>query len=245
MAADVDALKAEAGIAAAAFVKDGMKVGLGTGSTVKYTVIELGRRVSEGLDIVGVPTSIETERLAKQVGIPLRELGSLDGLDIVIDGADEFDPQLQLIKGGGGALLREKIVAQSAAAMIVVADDRKKVETLGAFSLPIEVTPFSWQETKRQIERLFSCPCVLRTLGGESVRLGDVVVEGGPFVTDNGTLIIDLHCGVSIDNPRASEVALLSLAGVCEVGLFIDICDLVIMAADDGIQTFSKADSRL
>lgn len=245
MGADVEALKAEAGIAAAAFVKDGMKVGLGTGSTVKYTVIELGRRVSEGLDIVGVPTSVETEILAKEVGIPLQELGSLSGLDIVIDGADEFDPELQLIKGGGGALLREKIVAQAAAAMIVVADDRKQVETLGAFSLPIEVIPFSWQETKRQIEELFSCPAILRTTGGEAVTLGDVVVESGPFVSDNGNLIIDLQCGASIVDPRASEVALLSLAGVCEVGLFIDICDLVIMAAEGGIQTFSKADSRL
>jgi len=245
MAADVEALKAEAGIAAASYVNDGMKVGLGTGSTVKYTVIELGRRVSEGLNIVGVPTSVETETLAKEVGIPLQELGSLDGLDIVIDGADEFDPELQLIKGGGGALLREKIVAQAAAAMIVVADDRKQVEVLGAFSLPIEVTPFSWKESKRQIERLFSCPAVLRASGGDDVTLGDVVVEGGPFVTDNGNLILDLQCGPSIEDPRAGEAALLSIAGVCEVGLFIDICDLVIMAAEGGIKTFSKAGSRL
>ena len=245
MAADVEALKAEAGIAAAAYVNDGMKVGLGTGSTVKYTVIELGRRVSEGLNIVGVPTSVETEILAKEVGIPLRELGSLDGLDIVIDGADEFDPDLQLIKGGGGALLREKIVAQAASAMIVVADDRKQVEVLGAFSLPIEVIPFSWKESKRQIEKLFSCPAVLRASGGGDVTLGDVVVEGGPFVTDNGNLILDLQCGASIEDPRTSEAALLSIAGVCEVGLFIDICDLVIMAAEGGIKTFSKAGSRL
>ena len=142
--AGVEALKRHAGIEACKFVKSGMKVGLGTGSTVKHTVIELGRMISEeGLKIVGVPTSIVTEKLALEVGIPLVELSSVDGLDIVIDGADEYDPNFQLIKGGGAALLREKIVAQESAAMVVVADDRKRVEQLGAFPLPIEVTPFS------------------------------------------------------------------------------------------------------
>ena len=146
--ADVEALKREAGIEACKFVKNGMKVGLGTGSTVKHTVIELGRRISEeGLEIIGVPTSLATEKLAKEVGITLVELSDIDGLDIVIDGADEYDPHFQLIKGGGAALLREKIVAQESSAMVVVADDRKKVETLGAFPLPIEVTPFSHEAT--------------------------------------------------------------------------------------------------
>ncbi|MDP7001440.1 MAG: ribose-5-phosphate isomerase RpiA, partial [Candidatus Poseidoniaceae archaeon] len=145
-------LKKAAGIAACDVVKNGMKVGLGTGSTVAYTVIEIGRRIAEeGLQIIGVPTSIATQNLAVEVGIPLAELGELGGLDVVIDGADEFDPAFQLIKGGGGALLREKIVAQSAAAMVVVADDRKQVETLGDFPLPVEVTPFSWRETARQL----------------------------------------------------------------------------------------------
>ena len=139
--ADVEALKKAAGIAACDFVKTGMKVGLGTGSTVKHTVVELGRRMAdEGLEIVGVPTSLATEKLAIEVGIPLVELSDIDGLDIVIDGADEYDPDFQLIKGGGAALLREKIVAQESAAMVVVADDRKRVEILGAFPLPIELS---------------------------------------------------------------------------------------------------------
>ena len=141
--ADVEALKKEAGVEACQFVTSGMKVGLGTGSTVKYTVIELGRRIrEEGLQITGVPTSIVTENLAIESGIPLLELSDVDGLDIVIDGADEFDPDFQLIKGGGAALLREKIVAQESKIMVVVADERKKVSTLGAFPLPIEITPF-------------------------------------------------------------------------------------------------------
>ncbi|HII30545.1 MAG TPA: ribose 5-phosphate isomerase A, partial [Candidatus Poseidoniaceae archaeon] len=130
---DAEALKKIAGEAACEFVKTGMRVGLGTGSTVKYTVLELGRRIKEeGLEIVGVPTSIATQELATEVGIPLVELGSLNGLDIVIDGTDEFDSHFQLIKGGGAALLREKIVAQQSAAMVVVADDRKQVDCLGA-----------------------------------------------------------------------------------------------------------------
>ena len=141
---DAEGLKKIAGEAACEFVKSGMRVGLGTGSTVKYTVLELARRIQEeGLQIVGVPTSIATENLAKESGVPLVELGSLNGLDIVIDGTDEFDPNFQLIKGGGAALLREKIVAQQSAAMVVVADARKQVECLGAFGIPIEITPLS------------------------------------------------------------------------------------------------------
>ena len=155
---DVEALKKEAGISACSYVSSGMKVGLGTGSTVKYTILELGRRVrDEGLDIVGVPTSIATEVLAKQQGITLCELDDLDGLDVVIDGTDEFDPNFHLIKGGGAALLREKVVAQSSSKMVVVADDRKRVDCLGAFPLPIEVTPFSHATTLNAIERVLDC----------------------------------------------------------------------------------------
>ena len=150
---DVETLKKEAGVAACAYVRDGMNVGLGTGSTVKYTILELGRLVQhEGLNIVGVPTSIATRDLANEVGIPLADLDDLPGLDVVIDGTDEFDPAFQLIKGGGAALLREKVVAQASKRMVVVADERKKVDVLGAFPLPIEITPFSYGTTKRQIE---------------------------------------------------------------------------------------------
>ena len=156
--ASVESLKQQAGIEACNFVFNGMKVGLGTGSTVKYTVIELGRRINEeGLQIVGVPTSLATEQLANKVGIPLVELSECNHLDIVIDGADEFDGDFNLIKGGGAALLREKIVAQESLAMVVVADERKMVNVLGAFPLPIEITPFAYQTTIRKLANLIDC----------------------------------------------------------------------------------------
>ena len=227
MGPNVEELKQAAGIAAASYVKEGMKVGLGTGSTVKYTIIELGRRVKEGLQITGVPTSVETENLALELNNPLAERGSMNGLDIVIDGTDEFDPNFNLIKGGGGALLREKIVAQASNSMIVVADGSKQVEVLGAFALPIEVIQFSWEETKRQIENMFECEAKIR--GGEK-----------PFVTDNGNYILDLQCGATLNQPIIAESKLLSLAGVCEVGLFNNICDTVIMASEQGIETFHR-----
>ena len=167
---DVEALKKEAGIAACKYVSSGMKVGLGTGSTVKYTVLELGRMIAEeNLEIVGVPTSLATEELALQVGIPLVQLSEIDGLDIVIDGADEYDPNFQLIKGGGAALLREKIVAQESKAMIVVADDRKRVSALGAFPLPIEITPFAHQSTIRALGRVLDCRVNCRMAGDNPV----------------------------------------------------------------------------
>ena len=232
--ADVEALKKAAGIAACNFVKDGMKVGLGTGSTVKHTVIELGRRMNEeGLEIVGVPTSIATEQLANEVGIPLVELSEIDGLDIVIDGADEFDPSFQLIKGGGAALLREKIVAQESGAMVVVADTRKRVDKLGAFPLPIEITPFSFSATTRAISRLLDCRVNIRMSGD------------GPVSTDNGNMIADAHTGPTISDPERCESDLLQIAGVVQVGLFNNMCDAVVLASDGGIETIVKPDGRL
>ena len=232
--ADVEALKRHAGIEACKFVESGMKVGLGTGSTVKHTVIELGRMISEeGLEIFGVPTSIVTEKLALEVGIPLVELSSVDGLDIVIDGADEYDPNFQLIKGGGAALLREKIVAQESAAMVVVADDRKKVEQLGAFPLPIEVTPFSHEATVRALSRLLDCRVNIRMAGD------------GPVITDNGNMIADAHTGPSISDPISTELEILQIAGVVQVGLFNNMCDVVVLAGKDGIETFINPNGRL
>ena len=232
--ADVEALKKLAGIEACKFVKSGMKVGLGTGSTVKHTVIELGRRISEeGLEIVGVPTSLATEKLATEVGIQLVELSDIDGLDIVIDGADEYDQNFQLIKGGGAALLREKIVAQESAAMVVVADDRKRVETLGAFPLPIEVTPFSHEATVRALSRLLDCRVNIRMAGD------------GPVITDNGNMIADAHTGPKISNPITTESNILQIAGVVQVGLFNNMCDAVVLAGRDGIQTFVNSNGRL
>jgi len=222
---DVERLKEEAGIAACNFIKDGMKIGLGTGSTVRYTVIEIGRRISEdGLNVVGVPTSEATRELALEVGIPLVTLSESSGLDLVIDGADEFDDNFSLIKGGGGALTREKIVAQSSKSMIVVADDRKQVETLGNFDLPVEVLPFEWERTRARISSI--CP-------------GKVTLRGGsePFVTDNDGYILDCSFGPSISDPKSLEMKILSIAGVVEVGLFVDICDAVILASNGGVST--------
>lgn len=230
---DVERLKEEAGIAACNFIKDGMKIGLGTGSTVRYTVIEIGRRISEdGLNVVGVPTSEATRELALEVGIPLVTLSESSGLDLVIDGADEFDDDFSLIKGGGGALTREKIVAQSSKSMIVVADDRKQVETLGNFDLPVEVLPFEWERTRDRISSI--CP-------------GEVTLRGGsePFVTDNDGYILDCSFGPSISDPKSLEMKILSIAGVVEVGLFVDICDAVILASNGGVSTLINDSGRL
>jgi ribose 5-phosphate isomerase A len=226
---NIEALKEQAGIEACRFVKTGMAVGLGTGSTVKYTILELGRRVrDEGLDIVGVPTSVATATLAEGQGITLVALDDVDGLDVVIDGTDEFDPSFHLIKGGGAALLREKIVAQASKRMVVVADSKKEVDTLGAFPLPIEVTPFASGTTVRALAELLGCTVTVRQNDGQDV------------VTDNGNLIVDAHTGSTLNDPVAVEQAILSIAGVVQVGLFTDMCDVVVMASPDGVATLIK-----
>lgn len=231
---NVEALKQQAGIEACKFVKSGMKVGLGTGSTVKHTVIELGRKIKdEGLQIVGVPTSLATEKLAIKVGIPLVELSECDALDIVIDGADEFDSEFNLIKGGGAALLREKIVAQESLSMVVVADERKMVDTLGAFPLPIEITPFSHQATIRKLTNLLDCRVNCRMAGDN------------PVVTDNGNYIADAHCGPKLSEPEKLEVDILKIAGVVQVGLFNNMCDVVVLAKNSGVQTIINPNGRI
>ena len=230
----VESLKQQAGVDACKFVTNGMKVGLGTGSTVRYTVMELGRRIAEeGLAIVGVPTSLATEQLANKVGIPLVELSDCNHLDIVIDGADEFDENFNLIKGGGAALLREKIVAQESNSMVVVADERKMVKTLGAFPLPIEITPFSYQATIRQLTKLLDCRVNCRMSGDN------------PVVTDNGNYIADAHCGPTLTEPVELEPRILAIAGVVQVGLFNNMCDVVILAKDSGVETMVNPDGRL
>ena len=228
---DVEALKEEAGVAACAYVQNGMNVGLGTGSTVKYTILELGRRVrEENLHIIGVPTSIATRDLAVEVGIPLANLDDLEGLDVVIDGTDEFDPNFQLIKGGGAALLREKVVAQASKSMVVVADARKQVKALGAFPLPIEVTPFSFATTQRAIEQLLDCEVTMRKTDNHLLE------------TDNGNYIADAHTGPSLSNPEKTERELLNIAGVVQVGLFNNMCDVVVLASTDGVSVLTKND---
>ncbi|SFO85832.1 ribose-5-phosphate isomerase RpiA [Tranquillimonas alkanivorans] len=224
----IDTAKFVAAKRACDYVEDGMRVGLGTGSTAAWLVRCLGEMVREdGLRIVGVPTSTRTAELARQVGIKVTTLDEAKWLDVTIDGADEFDRELNLIKGGGGALLQEKIVATASDQMIVIADKTKQVETLGAFPLPIEVVPFGWQTTKALLEETISSMDVL----GEKTSLR---MDGEkPYVTDEGNYIVDLHLN-RIGNARQLALVVNQIPGVVENGLFIDICDIAIIGHGDG-----------
>ncbi|PWJ18206.1 ribose-5-phosphate isomerase RpiA [Jannaschia seohaensis] len=210
------------------YVEDGMRVGLGTGSTAAWMVRCLGDMVREdGLRVTGVPTSTRTAELARQVGVPIAALEDVKWLDLTIDGADEFDDDLNLIKGGGGALLQEKIVATASDMMVVITDPAKHVDTLGAFPLPIEVIPFGWQTTKALIEESL----VGMDVGGRGATLR--LNRDAPFRTDEGNLILDLHLR-RIGNPRQLSLVLNQIPGVVENGLFLDICDVVVVGAADG-----------
>lgn len=224
----IDKAKFVAAKRAVEFVEDGMRVGLGSGSTSAWMVRCLGERVrEEGLNIRGVPTSIRTAELAREVGIDVVSLDAAKWLDVTIDGADEFDQELNLIKGGGGAHLQEKIVATASDQMIVITDASKEVDTLGAFPLPVEVIPFGWQTTQALIEETLVSMDVL----GRSASLrmnGD-----RPFVTDEGNHILDLHLK-RIGDARQMAMVLNQMPGVVENGLFIDICDTVVIGYGDG-----------
>lgn len=223
----IDTAKYVAAKRAVDYVEDGMKVGLGTGSTAAWMVRCLAERVQDGLTITGVPTSTRTAELARQLGIKVVTLEEARWLDLTIDGADEFDADLNLIKGGGGALLQEKIVATASDRMIVIADPTKQVEHLGAFPLPVEIIRFGWQITKTLIEEMMETMDVI----GRSSTLrmnGDQ-----PYVTDEGHYILDLHLQ-RIGNPRQLGLALNQIAGVVENGLFIDICDVVVLGHASG-----------
>ncbi|TNE83400.1 MAG: ribose-5-phosphate isomerase RpiA, partial [Rhodobacteraceae bacterium] len=226
MAADlspIDKAKFAAARCAVDLIEDGMRVGLGTGSTAAWMVRCLGERVrEEGLKLIGVPTSTRTADLARQVGIEVVTLDEAKWLDITIDGADEFDPDLNLIKGGGGAHLQEKIVATASDQMVVITDASKEVSHLGAFPLPVEVVPFGWQVTRALIEELLDS---MDVLGRQtSLRLNGEQ----PFISDEGNYIVDLHLN-RIGNPRQLALVLNQIPGVVENGLFIDICDKVII----------------
>ncbi len=213
------------------FVEDGMKLGLGTGSTAAWMVRCLAERIkADGLRVIGVPTSRRTAELATELGVPITTMDEVKWLDLTIDGADEFDPNLNLIKGGGAALLQEKIVATASDRMIVIADAAKEVAQLGAFALPVEVVPFGWQTTKALIEEtLFS----LDVLGREvSLRMN----KGKPLRTDENNYILDLGLR-RIGNPRQLGLVLNQIPGVVENGLFIDICDIVVIGHGDGRAT--------
>lgn len=224
----IDTAKSIAAKYAVQFVEDGMSIGLGTGSTSAWMVKYLGERVrEEGLNIVGVPTSNRTAALAQEAGLRVATLDDVKWLDITIDGTDEYDAELTLIKGGGGALLHEKLVASASDRMIVIADHSKSVAHLGAFPLPIEVIPFGLQTTRATVEAMLDG---MDVLGWETVVR---MIDGEPFMTDQGNHIIDLHLK-RIGDPRHLALALNQVPGVVESGLFIDICDMVISGHGDG-----------
>ncbi len=217
------------------YIQSGMAVGLGTGSTAEKFVALLGKKVSEGLDVTCVATSEATRAQAEQLGIKLSTLDAHPVLDVTVDGADELDGELRLIKGGGGALLREKIVAVASSRVIIIADHTKRVETLGAFALPIEVVPFGLGSTQRLIaEMAADCGCE----GAITVRNH---ANGTPFETDNGNLILDCAFG-EIDDPEALEDAMRLIPGVVETGLFLGIADIAIIAGPMGIEVLSSDD---
>ena len=222
---NLEVLKELTAKAAVEYVKDGHVVGLGTGSTARYVVLALGERVKAGLTIKGVPTSCETAELARQQGIPLIDHDNAWIIDVAIDGADQVDPGFNLIKGGGGALLKEKIVAASAKQFIVLVDYTKRVPVLGgSFPLPIEVVPFGWGSTAREIEALTKSRVVLRERNGT------------PFKTETGNMIVDVHLA-RIDQPRELEIALNQIPGVVETGLFVNRTDVLIVGTAQGVQT--------
>ncbi|MDP3895881.1 MAG: ribose-5-phosphate isomerase RpiA [Mesorhizobium sp.] len=230
---DARAMKIEAARAALGHVEDGMRLGIGTGSTAEEFVRLLAERVAGGLRIVGVPTSERTAKLCRELGVPLSTLDETPELDLTVDGADEIDAALSLIKGGGGALLREKIVAAASARMIVIADDSKVVETLGRFPLPIEVNRFGLRATEIAIERAASSlglsgPVTLRMTNGEA------------FVTDGGHCILDASFG-RIPDARALSDALHAIPGVVEHGLFLGLADVAVIAGSKGIRSLVAA----
>jgi len=228
-----DELKRQAAAHALEHVRDGMTLGLGTGSTAKHFVELLGERVSAGLKVIGVPTSEATRADAQRCGIPLTTLDDIDRLDLTVDGADEIDHALNLIKGGGGALLREKIVAAASDRMIVIADDSKWVSTLGRFPLPVEVVPFGLTATRRAMAQAFAQTGIS---GQMVVRTGG---DGHAFVTDGGHWIVDAHLGQIPDAPRLAGL-LTSIPGVVEHGLFIGLAGIAMLAGSQGIRVVDR-----
>ena len=225
-----DDLKKVAAERAAEDVEPGMRLGIGTGSTAELFVHALATKVKDGLDIIGVPTSERTGELAEALGIRLTTLDQLPRLDLTVDGADEFDPQLALIKGGGGALLREKIVASASERMIVIADSSKQVSCLGKFPLPIEVVPFGLETTRIAILDVLSDMNLPQSL---TLRGGDEK----PYVTDGGHYILDAHLK-EIKAPEILADRLASIPGVVEHGLFLNLATKAYVAGEDGVKTF-------
>ena len=229
-----DAYKRQAAARALDWVKPGMRLGLGTGSTARHFVELLGERVRGGLDVVGVPTSEATRQDAERFGVPLTTLDDAPRLHLTVDGADEIGPDLTLIKGGGGALLREKIVAAASDRMIVIADDSKWLPSIGAFPLPIEIVPFGLTATRQAIA------AVLKGLdlpGDPTLRLA---ANGHAFVTDGGHVILDAALG-RIPDPKSLAARLASIPGIVEHGLFIGLAQIAIIGGGGGVRVFDRS----
>lgn len=229
-----DIAKRNAAIEALNLVEDGMTLGLGTGSTAAFFVEELGKKVKAGLDVICVSTSEVTEAQARSLDIPMADLNTAPTIHLTVDGADEFDPELRLIKGGGAALLREKIIADSSDMMVVITDASKQVQQLGAFPLPVEVNPFGMALTQARVEE------TLEILGMNGIQVNVRENEGGtPLLTDGGHHILDLHCK-SIPDPDMLGAVLDQIPGVVEHGLFLDIADAVIIGTETGAETIVR-----
>lgn len=220
---NLDAEKQAAASASMRFVQDGNIVGLGSGSTAGYAIRFLAERVRAGLKIRGIPTSNGTHELASSLGIPLATLDEFQSIDVTIDGADEIDPQLQLIKGGGAAFLREKIVASASGKLVIIADSTKLVPVLGTVPLPVEVVPFAQALVAKEIA----------ALGASTILRADP--SGKPWTTDEGHHILDCHFG-RISDPPALARALEEIPGVVEHGLFIHMADVALIGKDYGVQ---------
>ena len=228
-----DDQKRSAALKALDYVEDGMRLGLGTGSTAALFVDAVGKRVAEGLNVLCVPTSEATAAQARGLSIPLTTLDETPELDLTVDGADELDGDLVLIKGGGGALLREKIVATSSSRMVVIADASKRVDVLGAFPLPVEVVPFGAEATARSMAAVAKD---LGCTGGIIQRQKD----GAPFITDGGHYIYDCAFGQIADAPGLGA-AFNRIPGVVEHGLFVSIASVALVGTDDGVDVLTAS----
>jgi len=223
----MDELKRQAAIAALDSIKEGMTVGLGTGSTASHFIRELGRRVQQGLKVQGIPTSEASHRLALEVGVPLTTLGEHPVIDVTVDGADEVSEDLELIKGLGGALVREKVVAHASRFVIIVVDESKLSTRLGNKApIPVEVVPFAVQFVVNQLKR---------SAGEPKLRMKD----GQPFVSDNGNHVVDWWYGM-IENPEDLERKIKGVTGVVDSGIFAGVADLVLAATASGIQRLER-----